>query len=46
MLCGEHVEAILSPCQSCGELFVITRRVHICIACLDADEAALPALAG
>lgn len=46
MLCGDRVEAILSPCHSCGELFVITRRVHICVLCLDAEEAAMPASAG
>lgn len=40
MLCGQHVEAILSPCDHCGGLFVISARVRVCIECLRADEAA------
>jgi len=34
MLCGEHVEPILSACLQCGDLFVMTTRIHICAGCL------------
>ena len=34
MLCGEHVESILSACLQCGGLFVMTTRIHICAGCL------------
>jgi hypothetical protein len=46
MLCGQHVEAILSPCDHCGGLFVITARVRVCAECLRADEIAAAELLG
>jgi hypothetical protein len=40
VLCGEDVVAILSPCDQCGGLFVISSRIRICGECLCAEEAA------
>jgi hypothetical protein len=40
VLCGDAVEAMLIPCERCGDLFVIGTRVRVCVECLRADEPA------
>jgi hypothetical protein len=33
MLCGEHGERVLAPCEHCGVLVIVSARVHVCIEC-------------
>ena len=40
MLCGEHGERVLAPCEHCGVLVIVSARVHVCIECARSRGAA------
>ncbi|HEV8503379.1 MAG TPA: hypothetical protein VGR63_17540 [Casimicrobiaceae bacterium] len=37
MLCSEHGERVLAPCEHCGVLVIVSARVHVCIECARSD---------